>query len=630
MSLNYNPLTAIRVIDPITDVTKINAYAILQGGNRISYKAFNTTSVSNSSIQFSCPPPSGNIIVDRRVFLMLPVRLTMTGTVVTNNGAYTPATSLVNAGFDAPRAFPLGGSIDTLSATINNDSVNINISDIIHAMTHYNIDSKLHAREYSQTPNYYDQSYNYSDLFGATRNPLGFWASGIEGNDIQRGAFPYTIVQNATVTPATGAGTVATTIVDMLICEPIWLSPFFFGNAAFDDQGFYNVNSMDFNFTFINSGMRMWSHNAISHVQDSGTGNFVTTNITNIQMSFNQFSPSFSYNQVVPQVLFKYITPNLISYPTLSPTMPNSYQYFDVLRYPTDFPAITYASGAQQFPSNNIQLSSIPRKMYAYIRPNNSVLRNRCDITDSYYAINQVAIQWANASVLLSSASQQQLYLTNVKNNYSGSWNEWAALGTYNSVFPPTAGAAQYGQGGGPLCFEFGTDIELEPDQAPGMLGQFQIQVNIQAANKNPGGQWDTLPVTMYLVFVMEGTFVIPALGAATHMLGVISKNDILDAQTRPAVTYRNIEHQYGGDFWSGLRDFGNKINDFLKSSKIISYIAPYIPLPGAAQVGQIAKRLGYGEGTHVGGIAIAGCENCGEGDGYLSKKQLKKNLMMR
>lgn len=616
MSLSYTQLKPVRVIDPITDVQSVRDYAILAGGNQVSWKAYTSTAIAPSSIQFSCPPPSTGVIIDRKQYFTLPIRLLMSGTITTTSGGFTPTTSLLNAGYDAPRNFPFSSSLDTLQVSINNDSVAINMSDIIQALTHYNIDNKLKSKDYSMTPCYPDQSFNYADLHGSIRSPLAFYADGLDGVQNQRGAFPFTVVSNATVTPSTG-GTAATAVVDMLVCEPLFLSPFYWG--CNDAEGFYNVGSMDFNMTFLTgAGNRMWSHDAITPVATGG-GASVTSVINSISVQFNAFSsPSFSYNISQPQLLFKYITPNLLM-KGLGPNTPLTYAYFDILRYPTVLTnTISYASGPQIQSSNNIQLSQIPRRMYLYGRPANSVLQSRCDITDCYLAITNVNIQWANQSTILSSATQQQLYLLNTKNHSDQSWLQWSGQLTNNSSFPPSAGNASFGTEGGPICFEFGTDIQLNPDEAPGLRGQYQIQVNATFQNMNASGAWDTLPMTMYLVFVMEGTFCITSQNSAVHFLGAISKTDILDAQSQTGVSYRDIEEVNGGNFLSGLRDFGSKINEFLKKSKIGSNLLNLVPVLGPA-LSKSAANLGYGEG-----VAIS------SGGRRMSKAQLKKSLMSR
>lgn len=56
MSLSFTKLTPIAVEDPVTQVNDIAGYAVLAGGSKVSFKAYTSTSIAASSIQFSCPP----------------------------------------------------------------------------------------------------------------------------------------------------------------------------------------------------------------------------------------------------------------------------------------------------------------------------------------------------------------------------------------------------------------------------------------------------------------------------------------------------------------------------------------------------------------------------------------------
>src|SRR5580693_1371132 len=287
MSFSYQKLSPVKVLDPTTDIKSSRHYAVLEGGDKISYKAYTTTSISQSSQQFSTPPPSGGVIVSRAVKYSCPIRITLNGNVNTTNATYTPLTSLLNAGYDAPRAYPLSGSIDTISCTINNTSVSVNLGDVIHPLLHYNIDNKLKTRAYSSTPNYTDQSFNYADLHGAIRSPLAFYSDSIDGSQAQRGGFPFKIVSNPSVIPSPG-GTAVTAVIDMLVTEPIFLSPFEWGDD--DSQGLYNVNSLDWNISFLNAAWtRMWSHDNLTPVSSDLLGNNVFSNITSGSVQFNAF-----------------------------------------------------------------------------------------------------------------------------------------------------------------------------------------------------------------------------------------------------------------------------------------------------------------------------------------------------
>lgn len=58
MSLTYEKLGVVEVRDPRTILLNKREYAALRAGSQTTWKPYTTTSVSSSSINFSCPPPS--------------------------------------------------------------------------------------------------------------------------------------------------------------------------------------------------------------------------------------------------------------------------------------------------------------------------------------------------------------------------------------------------------------------------------------------------------------------------------------------------------------------------------------------------------------------------------------------
>ena len=608
MSLSYQPLKVAAVEDNITHLPELY-YAVLKSGTTINYRPTTTQSISSSSIIFNVIPPSSNIIIDRLQTLTLPIRLSMTGTITTTNGSFTPGCTLLNAGFDAPRAFPLSNALETLSISINGTNTSVNLSDVLAPLVRYNSGPGIRSREWSQTPNYPDCSNNYGDLVGTTRNPLGNYGdSDVDGIN-HRGGFPFIIVSNPVVNATTG-GAAATAVVDFVITEPMFLSPWYFSSARGDDRGFYNVTSIDFNFNFLSAApYRMWSHAADAPIATSGSIK-VFSAITQMSVQFNAFAnPAFSYTQSVPQINLKYITPSVLN--PLRQDIPYTYSYFDVQRWPYELGTLAYTSDAAsgtQYTNSNVQLSQIPRRVYLYAKPSNLVLNTRCDITDTFLAIQNVNINFNNRSGILSAASQQQLYQINVKNHYEGSWAEFSGMGLQNSAFLGTSGNALYSAGGAPLCLEFGTDIELDASEAPGLGGQFNFNVQIQLANKNPSGLWDNIPFTLFMVFVYEGTFTVTSQASAQSQINVLAKSDVLNAQAMPSLNYRSLQGVSGGSFLDSLSNFGNKIYDFLRNSKVISSVASAIPHPVSQAIAQSAQRVGLGyDGGCDGGLVVGG-----------------------
>jgi hypothetical protein len=146
----------------------------------------------------------------------------------------------------------------------------------------------------------------------------------------------------------------------------------------------------------------MWSHD-----DDGGTNN-----ISNIQAYFGGTvmpGPAFTNfpqgNRPVLNTI--YITPKETE--QLGPLTGCSYPYFEVQKFVTQLGSFTSQS-SQTITSNNIQLNSIPYKIYIYVRESENALLNTCAVTDTFFRINSVSIQYFAENGILSSATPQQLY----------------------------------------------------------------------------------------------------------------------------------------------------------------------------------------------------------------------------
>jgi hypothetical protein len=379
------------------------------------------------------------------------------------------------------------------------------------------------------------------------------------------------------------------------------LSPFLWGDC--EKSGFLGVQTMSFNFTFRSDLSRMWSHS-------DGSGSTLTA----VTVTIGQ-----------PQLLFRYVTPS-----SLEP-MPESvcYPYYSVSRYPTDAQAAIAPLASTTLNSNNIQLNSIPRRILILARQRNS--DQTFTSTDSYFGIRSISVNWNNNSGLLSAASTQDLYEISVKNGYEGSLTQWS--GGPVSRFLGGAAPVYHGTSGSVLCLEMGTDIGLGPGECPGMLGTYQLQLRVDAVNVNTV---DAITPTLYVIVISEGTLTI-ANNTTTAQIGVVTPQDDITARHMPMIDYNSIREAYGGNFLSGLKDFGRGFvkgfkgvvgpvwNEFKEILPQLVKVAPYLiaaageedsrkKLPGKPKLPKppMGRRKKGGivvEGPYGGAIPVGGAK---------------------
>jgi hypothetical protein len=614
MSLNLTPLKVVEVRDPRT-VIRDKEYAILKGGaaGGISWKPYTTTSVSNTSIQYSTPPPNFKTFIDRKMYHVLPTRIVFNSSAPNSN-------NLLRAGYDAPRAFPISSATSTLSVSLNNTAVSINMADVIHGLLRFNTGQHLKEHEYSMTPSALDMSQEYNDLAGSIKNPLGQYGDSNQDSVTNRGGYSlYTIVSN---TPSQA-------VIDAIFVEPIFLSPYYWGQG--NATAFIGIQDMSWNFTFVNNpANRMWSHNQYG-VNAPGV-------ITSSQIAFNNFQNlpggNFTYKTIVPQLLFNYITPQELQHIPREMT----YSYFDVARYFSDFPSINPGDTGTLI-SNTIVLQSIPRRFYIWARNNNAILQSSPNYTDTYLSlaqINPLQISWNNYNGTFSNATAWDIYKMSVKNHCNLSWNEWSGGPVYsNGAFANLIGTV-----GSPIAIEMGTDIGLKETEAPGMLGQFQLQVTLNVVNTN---QTNSITPTLVICVVSEGTFTILD-NRSVSQIGVVSAQDVLDAKQHLSdyIDYESIQEINGGNFLSGLKKFGHNLFEGIKSGALKAYeigkkIAPYVKtgLDIAQTAAKFAPLLGLGDeggvllgdvqrGYDYGGAPVGGTPVGGR---MMSRTRLRKRL---
>lgn len=601
MSLSYQKLNTIECRDERIIIDNKRDFAVLKGAADVTPKVYTTQSISQNNVSFTTLPPSSSTIVDRKVFLTICVRLSFVSLVQAGK-------SVFNVNRDAPRSFPISSALDSLSCQINGTKVSVEMADIIQALMRFNTDAKLKTSDYSLTPTALDQSQSYGDLIGWVRNPLGIYGDSHEQTITGRGGANYNIVSNPSNPGPNPA--LLTGAVECRFTEPLFLlTPFIFGK--YQSGGLYNIQTLDWTFNWLTQAAnRMWSHD------DSDGSVFQSSTFTFGGQIGGPNSTGFSDP---PSLLITWLSQPELS--IMGPNMSITYPYFNLERLNTEYTgvaAITPAGPAYRlYQSNNIQLKSIPRRMYIFMRQRNSDLYDNASNTDTFFAINNVNIQFNNRNGIFSTASQEQLYLTSVKNHCNMDWASWSGQALYsgNSNF-----VNKYYGTGSICCFEFGTDIANQtPLQAPGVSGQFQLSVTVSAANLSS----KIINATLYIVPVYEGTFTIPHSGGALLQIGVLSSTDVLDAGKNGYVSYHDVQKvNGGGDFFSNIKDFFvNKVAPFLRQSKIASNLARAIPVVGEP-ISQSLRNLGYGEGEggEIGGFPIGG--------GPMERSRLRRRLM--
>lgn len=639
MSLGIDKLDVAVARDPRTNFADDKQmYLIEKPGEDVTQRIIISSTSSESNLNWSAPPPSPSVIVDRKVYAKVYYTFTIggiQGAIANNHDAQRDnAEYIFNTYFSpngpggannaianqtiAPRAFPLARSINNLRITINNNSVSTELSDYFHALVHYNTGHDIKHRDYSCTPHMLDRAQTYAQLQGTVRNPLGaFYDNPYE--ETRRG---FSSVSYEFTAGAADQGSMKITYA---ITELLYLNPLLFDRNS-NQKGFIGIQTFDVVMN-MESNIRNCLFSAVNNdvviSRDSGAGA--------ADLAFNTITVNIS--QQNPELHFTYITPNILDMPKISDSI--IYPYYNIDRYsrtvsagdyepdPNNPNQIIFVGGTPAggvisgVVSNNIQLNSIPKRIYIFARRNNNTRNKRLEATDTFANISGISFNWNNRNGILSSASEEQLYQMSVCNGLNMSWDDWHI------------------RCGSVLCIDFAKNIGLSSMEAPGLLGTYQMNYSINLKNIST----DPLALDLYTVVVSAGTFTISS-NRANSQIGVISKQDILDAPDLPLVQYDY--DMDGGNFFSGLKKTGR----FLK--KAAKKVAPLIRKygPGVADaVGMVAPRasktlkevgkavdplaklvgLGYDEEQAMDMMEAMGYLN---GRGYVGGKQANKSKL--
>jgi len=534
----FTPVTA-AVYDPIIKIDERATYPIIKGGNETTLRQFTTNSASNSSVQFSVPPPNPGTFVSRRFKLKQPVSITFN---LQLQGYAGPALNNIQgltSGRSAFRQYPLASIMKTLNVAINGSTISLPVNDVIKPLLlFHNNNRNLEAREMSTSPGMRDQTQDYTQLSNgpAVKNPLGTFGDSTFREGGGRGGFPYTSFTNLGTLSATGALQVS---LEAELVEELFLSPLVFGGG--DDQGFIGVQAIDINIAWDPNLAKIWSHDPQSEILAGGLF---------YPFSIESMVVDLAAANGLPSMLFTYVTP------PRNMRIPRSLQYYynDVDRYETVIGTANFNGAYQTMISNNLQLNSIPRFLYIFVKRNTqgqATAHQATSSCDAYASLQNLRINWNNKNTLLSNATREQLYEMSRKNGVDLSWGEWSAedsFMTYNNTNHPTSAVDNincvYGLGS-VICIEFGTDIGLDDGEAPGLIGTYNLQVQVdwqwKSRSYTSTGAIAQAQISLFLVTVTPGIFTIYD-NAASQRIGVLSKDQISRSGAKVGLDYKDTQ----------------------------------------------------------------------------------------
>ena len=449
---------------------------------------------------------------------------------------------------NALRQFPIASLTDVLTVQINGETLSDNVADKIHAMLCFGNDAQSRHDVVSMSPSMPDMYQRYADwgTYGSAKNPLASY--GESGVEDPRGGFPVQVIGPRQFR--------------VVVTEPLFLSPFLTGFEA-QDEGFVNVNQFNISIRWKSTLSQILSHSSLGNA------------ITSVQVSMYQ----------APELLTTYITPDLVEPIPQLQVLP----YVKAQEYIKSVELLAPGASTRVI-SDSIRLSQIPKKMYLFCRHKRSVVNQ--NYSDSFLGIDRLSVLFNNQSGLFASASEQDLFAISKSNGLNLSYPQWRKYR------------------GGVFCAEFGKDIGLLDNEAPGVQGVYTIQVQMDVTNVSDSA----FDGEFYVVMLNEGSFSISEQFARAS-LGNLSPQAVLMAKESVEISHLHYDQLQGGGFFSGLKNIIHKIASGVgEVAGVASHVLPFIPGVGpeaaaiSGAVGNVARGIsGATKGGMISGGTLSG-----------------------
>lgn len=551
MSESITPLTLVKVLDSRLDAGQMKAYAVTQGASSCTYRQFPSSNLSSSSFTFNAVnPPSAQTYVDRTVFLQTSFQVNFTGT------SPVGQTLLSQWGYElAPRCMPVNNCLKSLVVTINGSQFTQDSQDLQTLYTRVQFDKLKNFL--SESCSTVDNCQLYSEGVGATVNVLASAQNVPPGYPAPRGGFNGIQVLTNTSTSAS---------IILTFTEPLVCSPLVYDDVHGQKAAFYNISTFQVQGNWdVDLASRLLS------VSDTTSATFTTITATPLAASlfFGYYSPMLSQPQ-----------PSIVQYDWNS-----TQRYIQA--------GLALAPGAStQLSMNNIQLSSVPKRMYVFVKPTTSSYNIRQ--TDTLCRINSISIQFGNRASLLANCNANQLFQISKHNGVDSSWQDW---------YGDTSTAPRKFSGcGSVLCINPATDLGLSEFQTAGTSSMIQLQIQLNYTSLMPAGG-PTLAYDVYLVTVDAGLVTIPGPNSCLQQTSVLGPNDLLSASMMPTtLTTAMVRDASGGNWWSDVTDWYDRnkswINPVAKgvSTAVKAVFPESIPVLSAVGLGRSGGGLVGGQ----------------------------------
>ena len=615
-------MSSVKVVLPTLDLNQIDnplAKVVIKGNKQFTTNTLNADTESANQVLFSFQPPSQNTIIDRRFLLEAQFQITNTKPFASNltierekisyvvkkergGNANTLKVEDLNADLDAknvgdngndgdttgslyvrrdqnfcPRQMPLMSVIEVIDLEINGTHISVSPKDYIHALLRYTTPD-FRMKYLTGSASYPDLVSNYLLSYGKANSNFS-----IKGSNGRKGENP-----RGYCSPRKAEGN---NNLIYTFTEPLFISPLLMGGEF---EGLTNVNQININIR--------WDTSKINRVMSwfdpdvDATDTPPTTNemdIVSTAETADGYIPSTSAVAIVDgscKLKINYYTPqddikipNEVVYPY---KQPQNY----IKSYTSQ--GIANLATSSLLTGDNIRINQIPECVYLFVnKPRNS--KTLTD-ADHHYPITQVSVNWNNQNSLLSNATAVQLHQINKDNGLDADF--WEVGGMMNNA----SKGVHYGT---PLCLKFGKDIPLETGETAGMVGNYNLRIDVAIQNTEGISSATLDDFEVNTLLIMNGACIVSP-NEMRLTLGNVDNADAMGASDKldHSEVSRGIGGLEGGSLWSSAKHLVKRGGRVAK--KLAEACDKYAP--AMKKMGDMSGG-GYDGGNYAGGNYMGG-----------------------
>jgi hypothetical protein len=518
MSLN-------KVFNPLYSVHQKSNLVIQKSGVNVQERWTSNQSVSGNTINFTTiDPPNAETLVSRLMLLRTTVRISSSSKVGDPS----------DIGF---RNFPLNSIIQNAGLTINGYTFTERIEDHIHPTSRYFLDEE--DANINTAGRIVDRFQTYAQAKGSNMDPLTN-----NFNSSYHSTRRFRLKQLIRNNVADGFS------ADYEVVEPLMMSMLRFNKFnQFDHNAFYNITTMSLNLNFSDKARMVVS--SVVPKPTSLTAEFIS---------------SFDICQY-------FLTPDEESKRLLLPTFDNvAYYHYLKHRLETkniagDFNAFASTINntndlstitKKTIQSDTFSLSTVPQRLFIYVELTPESKESfDCD---SFANISRIRITFANDANTLSTFEEANLWGMSAQNGYKYGLLDWQ----YDTKTSNTDNTMTiiHGQGA-VVCVDFSKDMQLPSGLAPGVLGNFNLRVEVEAYNLRPQVSGESAKTYRLCVLRQDNAMIEIRGGGCKDAENLISVDDVINAKVlekEALVSYNQMRELYGGAFYDKPMDMAMQV----------------------------------------------------------------------